>query len=427
MDYRQAREYMDEAAKYGSVLGLENIEALLEKLQNPQDRLKFIHISGTNGKGSVLAYLSTVMKEAGYKTGRYISPTLFSYRERIQVDEEYISREDFAGLAGRVKTAVEEMLAEGKAHPTAFEMETAISFLYFVQEKCDIVVLETGLGGLLDATNVVKTTVMEVITSVSMDHIGVLGNTLAEIAAQKAGIIKENTAVVSCEQEKDAMDVIERTATEKGCRLYVASEREAADVVYGYEEQSFSYKEYHNIRIRLAGYYQIKNAILALEAVRRLKNIGWKLTDEAVRGGFEKARWKGRFTLISREPVFIIDGAHNRDGAGQLKQSLELYFKGRRMIFIMGVFKDKEYDVIARMLAPMADKIFTVQTPDNPRALPAGELALAVSKYNMSVEAAPDIKDAVRKSIALAGGEDVIVAFGSLSFLKDIAEAVEQK
>lgn len=427
MEYRQAREYLDEAAKYGSVLGLENIEALLEKLQNPQDRLKFIHISGTNGKGSVLAYLSTVMKEAGYKVGRYISPTLFSYRERIQVNENYIGRDDFGKLAGRVITAAEEMQQEGKAHPTAFEMETAISFLYFVQEKCDIVVLETGLGGLLDATNVVKTTIMEVITSISMDHMGFLGDTLAEIAVQKAGIIKNNTVVVSYEQEKEAMDVIEKTAANKGCRLYVASEREAADVVYGYEEQSFSYKGYKNIKIHLAGYYQIKNAVLALEAVQRLKDMGWDLTDEAVRGGFGKAAWKGRFTLISKEPIFIMDGAHNRDGAEQLKQSLEHYFKGRRMIFIMGVFKDKEYDVIARMLAPMADKIFTVQTPDNPRALPAEELALVVSKYNNSVEAAPVIEDAVRKSIALAGREDVIVAFGSLSFLKEIAGAVEQK
>ena len=209
MDYKEARVYLDEAAKYGSVLGLTTMTELLKRLGNPQDDLKFVHIAGTNGKGSVLAYLSTVLKEAGYKVGRYISPTLFSYRERIQVNEAYITKEAVARLTGLVKEAADEMAAEHLAVPTVFEMETAISFLYFKEECCDLVVLETGMGGREDATNVVKTTVLEVLASISMDHMGVLGNTLGEIAWNKAGIIKPGTAVVSMKQLPEAMQVIE--------------------------------------------------------------------------------------------------------------------------------------------------------------------------------------------------------------------------
>lgn len=427
MDYTEAREYLNEAAKSGIVPGLDNIRELLSRLGNPQDELKFIHISGTNGKGSVLAYLSTVLKEAGYRVGRYISPTLFSYRERIQVNEAVIGREDLARLTERVKEAVDGMDADGKGHPTVFELETAISFLYFLQEKCDIVVLETGFGGLLDATNVVRTTVMEVIVSISLDHMGVLGNTISEIAEQKAGIIKPGTVVVSALQEPEAMEVIEKKAKKEGCRLVTVSHLEASDVRYGYEEQSFSYGGYKDLKISLAGSYQIKNAVLAVEAVRQLCKLGFPISEQSLREGMQKTVWRGRFTLIGREPVFIIDGAHNRDGARVLKESLELYFSGRRMIFIMGVFKDKEYGKIAGMLAPMAEKIFTVQTPGSDRALPAEELAKVVFQYNQNVEAASSVEDAVQKSLAAAGKEDVIAAFGSLSFLKDIAEAAEQK
>ena len=208
MDYKEARVYLDEAAKYGSVLGLTTMTELLKRLGNPQDDLKFVHIAGTNGKGSVLAYLSTVLKEAGYKVGRYISPTLFSYRERIQVNEAYITKEAVARLTGLVKEAADEMAAEHLAVPTVFEMETAISFLYFKEECCDLVVLETGMGGRERRYQCGRDTVLEVLASISMDHMGVLGNTLGEIAWNKAGIIKPGTAVVSMKQLPEAMQVI---------------------------------------------------------------------------------------------------------------------------------------------------------------------------------------------------------------------------
>ena len=215
MNYEEAREYLDQVSKGGSVLGLDNMRELLKRLENPQDSLKFVHISGTNGKGSVLAYVSTVFKEAGYRTGRYISPTLFSYREKIQVNESFIGREDLARLTEEVKKAAEEMQNSGKGFPTIFEIETALAFLYFAEQKCDIVILETGLGGALDATNVITTSVMEVITSISMDHMEFLGDTLGKIALQKAGIIKPHTSVVSAVQDMEAMEVIRDVCRKK--------------------------------------------------------------------------------------------------------------------------------------------------------------------------------------------------------------------
>lgn len=420
MNYEEARVYLDNAAKYGSVLGLDNMKEMLARLDNPQDELKFIHISGTNGKGSVLAYLSTVLKEAGYRVGRYISPTLFRYRERIQVNEAFIEKDSLAAHVAKIKAVADAMEEEGLPHPTSFEIETALSFLYFKEKKCDIVVLETGLGGLDDATNVITTTVMEVIASISMDHMGILGETIAEIAAKKAGIIKPDTLVVTMQQKKEAMQVVLDTAKEKNCQVMIASPKSAKDIHYGYEEQSFSYGGYDNLKISLAGSYQVANAVLAVEAVNGLIQLGYRITPEVLRSAFAHTRWPGRFTLIRREPVFIIDGAHNRDAAQVLKESIELYFPDKKIYYIMGVFKDKEYREILKTTAPYAEAIITIETPHNDRALPALELAAAASEYHKHVEAADSIKDALKKSLSMAGKDDVIIAFGSLSFLGEI-------
>lgn len=424
MEYREARVYLDEMAKYGSVLGLDNMKEMLRRLGNPQDELIFIHISGTNGKGSVLAYLSTILKEAGYRVGRYISPTLFAYRERIQVNEEYIEKESLARLTGRVAEAVEAMVLEGLPHPTAFEIETALGFLYFRERQCDLVVLETGLGGLEDATNVVQTTILEVITSISMDHMGFLGSTLSEIAANKAGIIKPGTTVVSVKQKPEAMRVIEQTCRQKNCVLRTASADQATDIVYGYDGQRFSYKGDCGFEISLAGSCQIENAVLAVEAVKGLRSLGYEITDAQLRVGLKRTRWKGRFSVIAKEPLFIIDGAHNREAAEVLEKSIEMYFTNRRIFYIMGVFRDKEYEEIVKKTVPLASHIITIQTPGNDRALPAEELTRVVKKYNRSVETAENIEDAVQKSLRKANKEDVIIAFGSLSFLGEITRAV---
>jgi len=421
MNYQEARAFLDEVGKSGSVLGLEGMKELLRRLDNPQDKLKFIHISGTNGKGSELAFLSEILTKSGYRTGRYISPTLYSYRERIQVDKEMIDRDSLAKLTTKVKEAVDGMLSDGLQSPTVFEVETAISFLYFVEKQCDIVVLETGLGGTLDATNVVTTTVLEVIASIGMDHMMFLGNTLGEIAKNKAGIIKPNTVVVSAKQEPEAEEVVKKVSEEKHATLSIVNPEEIKDVHYGYETQRFSYKNWKDIEISLAGTYQIKNAALALEAVETLRSLGYQLSEETVRKGMKEATWRGRFSVIHKDPVVVIDGAHNP--ATVLKESLETYFKGKNLYYIFGVFADKDYEKVIELTAPLAKQIVTVQTPNNPRALPAEELKKAVEKVNPNVKAAKSVAEAVEEVKAMTTKDDVVIVFGSLSFLSLADEA----
>lgn len=426
MNYEEAREYLDQVSKGGSVLGLDNMRELLKRLENPQDSLKFVHISGTNGKGSVLAYVSTVFKEAGYRTGRYISPTLFSYREKIQVNERFIGREDLARLTAKVKKAAEEMKNSGKGSPTIFEIETALAFLYFVEQKCDIVILETGLGGALDATNVITTSVMEVITSISMDHMEFLGDTLGKIALQKAGIIKPHTAVVSAMQETEAAEVILDVCRKKECICNMVDPKQIEHISYGCDGQSFSYKNWDNIKISLMGSYQIKNAALALEAIEALRELGYQLNDNAVYQGMKKAVWKGRFTIISKEPFIIMDGAHNQAAAEELVCSLKLYYPGKKFYYIFGMFRDKDYHQVIRLTAPLAEYIITVETPENPRALPAEELKKAVAEVNPSVEAAGSLRMAVNQVMEQIDKDAVIVIFGSLSFLGEAEMAINR-
>ena len=427
MNYKEARVYLDEVSKYGSVLGLESMRELLHRLGDPQNELKFIHISGTNGKGSVLAYLSTILSGAGYRTGRYISPTLFSYRERIQVDGEYIEKESLACHVTAIAAAAEDMQKAGLPSPTVFEIETALAFLYFKEKRCDIVTLEVGCGGLLDATNVITTTLMEVIASISMDHTDLLGDTLAKIAAQKAGIIKPDTMVVSAQQKSEAAQVIEDTCKEQHCTLQMVDESKISNVHYGAEGQTFSYKTWENVAISLAGSYQIKNAALALEGVEALRKLGYALSDQQVREGLLHTAWRGRFTTLRRDPTVIIDGAHNPAAALELKESLERYFPGKTLYFVMGMFKDKDYAQVIDLTAPLARHIITVEPPGNPRAMPARELAEAVGKVNPSVEWADSVAHGVEKALAMAGKEDAVIVFGSLSFLGEAADAVNEK
>ena len=427
MNYKQAMEYMDETAKYGSVPGLTNIINLCKKLGNPQNDLKFVHIAGTNGKGSTLAYISTVLKEAGYRVGRYVSPTIFEYRERIQVNERMISKDALCRHLENIQAAIAELEAEGQPHPTPFEIETALGFLYFKEKKCDIVVLETGLGGTLDATNLITTTIVSVIASVSMDHMAFLGDTLAEIAENKAGILKNGIPVVMMAQKPEAMQVIERKAKELHCELTVALETEASKIRYGVEKQKFDYKEYKGLEIGLAGKCQIANAVLAVEVLRVLAKNGFPIKEQALRDGLKKTVWRGRFSVIAKKPLFIVDGAHNEDAAIKLADSIRFYFTNKKIIYIMGILKDKEYEKIIANTAPYAEQIITVTTPKNPRALPAYELAKAVKDYHPNVTAVDSLQEAVEMSYLLADKDSVIIAFGSLSYLGELIEIVENR
>lgn len=426
MNYTEARKFIDEISLRGSELGLTAITNLLHILGDPQDDLKFVHVGGTNGKGSLLAYLESILRMAGYHVGRYISPTLFSYRERIQVNGAYIGREEFAHHLTRVAEAMEQMKAQGMGLPTVFEVETAVSFLYFQERNCDMVLLEVGMGGRFDATNLIKTPVLTALVSISMDHVEYLGNTLAEIAWNKAGIFKPGVPAVCAAQKEEAAEVIRKEAAEKGCSCTFVKPELFEEVQYGLEEQYFSYRQFRNMEIHLAGVHQIENAALALECVLSLRSCGYPVSDEAVREGLKQTRWKGRFTIIHRDPVVIIDGAHNPDAAERLREAVETYFPNQKKYYIFGVFSDKEYDKIIDSTAPLAEHIFAIETPANPRALPAAQLAEAVRPVNPSVEAAEDITDAVKKAFAAAEPEDVILIFGSLSFLGQVERTIEE-
>lgn len=416
MKEREVMEYIDSISGLGIVLGLDSIRELCRRLGDPQNALRFVHVAGTNGKGSVSAYIAEALRCGGYRVGRYISPVIFEYRERIQVNGRSITREALGRLTEQVKQVCSEMTAEGLNQPTAFEVETALGFLYWKEKECDIVVLEAGMGGLLDATNVIESTVLAVITSVSMDHMRFLGNTLEEIAAQKAGILKPGVPVVCAEQRPEVRKVIADRAAALNCPLLAAERSGITSVKYGLERQRFSYGGYSGLEISLAGKYQIENGALAVEALKVLNECGFPVAEEKLRQGLRQTAWAGRFTLVGKKPCFIVDGAHNEDAAGRLAESLEFYFTNKRIIYIMGVLKDKEYEKMIGLTHSLADQIITVTPPDNPRALPAYELAREVKKVHSGVTAVDSLEEAVEMARLLAGKEDVIIAFGTLSF-----------
>jgi len=426
MTYEEVVEYIESLQGYGIVPGLENITNLCEKLGNPQDELHFVHIAGTNGKGSTLAFISTILKEAGYRVGRYISPTIFEYRERIQINGRMITKKDLCRLTLVVKEACEALVKEGKPHPTPFEVETALGFLYFKEKACDVVVLETGMGGTEDATNLIRNTLVAVIASVSMDHMGILGKTLTEIAEQKAGIIKRGCRVVSALQPEEVSAVICGKCEECGVSLVIADANKVTKIKSTLEKQRFSYEEYKDIEISLVGRYQVHNAVLAIEAVKALQQLGYSVPEKAVYAGLKNTIWRGRFELLSKKPLFLADGAHNRDGAKRLSESIEFYFTNKKIIYIMGMLRDKEQDKIIERTVPYASQILTVPTK-GARGTSAYELALKVSSHHSNVTALDSVQEAVELSFLMADKDTVIIAFGSLSYLGELITIVENR
>ncbi len=413
MKENEALEWIKEASKYGIVPGLDSIRELCARLGNPQKELKFIHIAGTNGKGSVSAFVSNALKHGGYRVGRYISPVIFEYRERIQVDDKMITRKALGELTERIKVVCEEMVAAGLPHPTPFEIETVMGFLYFKEKKCDLVVMETGMGGRLDATNIVENTLVAVLTSISMDHMQYLGDSLEKIAVEKAGIIKPGCAVVSAKQQPEVMEVIGRAVRE----YIIADTTDIKNPKYGLDKQSFDYGKHKKIEISLAGKYQLENALLAWKVLEALAEKGYPVKEEKIRKGFASVKWPGRFSVVAKQPLFIVDGAHNEDAARRLAESIEFYFTNKRIIYIMGVLGDKEYEKVIAHTHKYAEHILTVTPPGNARALPAYDLAAAIAKVHPSVTAVDSLEEAVEISGLLADKQTVIIAFGSLSFL----------
>lgn len=433
MTYREALDYIEDCGKYGSVPGIDSIRLLCEALGNPQDELKFIHIAGTNGKGSTLCYISTILSLSGMKVGRYVSPTISSYLERFQIDGKPMPKNALGAYMQKVKDACDGIVDRGGKHPTAFEIETAIAFLYMLDKKCDIVVLECGMGGRLDATNIVKTTIMEVFAHIDMDHMAFLGDNLEAIAFEKAGIIKENTVVVAASQSVEVSAVLKKVCDEKKCQYYEVDRANISSIKPGTKGQEFVYngKRY---KTGLIGAYQVDNAATAIEAVGKLNTlilnnnqenvnlIEWcadrKPVDElAVIRGLKEAVWPGRFQVLCRKPFVIADGAHNADAADRLKETMDTLFGDRRKIVIIGMFRDKDVSYVTRTLCADADMVLTVATPGNPRALSSVELAEVVLECNNRVTSTDSIEEAAQMAMMLADPETVVLACGSLAYL----------
>ncbi|MBP1755537.1 MAG: hypothetical protein H6Q59_1935 [Firmicutes bacterium] len=425
MTYKEAREYIDQANQYGNELSLEAITELLLRLDNPQDKVKVIHVAGTNGKGSTTAFITSILASEGYKVGRYISPAVFTYRERIQITQkqnEYITEQGVSDTMEVIKTTCEAMVRDGLSHPTSFELETAMAFLYFAWQEVDFAVVEVGLGGRLDATNVMKKPACCVITSISMDHMQYLGDTLGSIAKEKAGIIKHGVPVVTCNNAPEVLTVVETCCNEQEASLYSIDVEKAEICGNSVEGTAFLYQG-EKYKIKLLGEHQITNAIMAIQVAAVLRKEGYRISTASVQNGLEEAYWSGRFEVIGTKPYFIIDGAHNEDAAAKLSRALDEYFQTQRLIYIMGIFADKDYHKVLELTAPKASIILTI-TPNNSRALPSSQLALEAQKYCPAVIDAKTAEQAVQLAYEKASAEDVIIAFGSLSFLGEVKSLV---
>ncbi|MED9814312.1 bifunctional folylpolyglutamate synthase/dihydrofolate synthase [Anaerostipes sp.] len=423
MNYEEAMNFIQNTNKFGSVLGLDNIRELLERLGNPQDQLRVVHIAGTNGKGSTLAFLAGIFRESGYRAGRYVSPASFSYEERFRINEENISKKDLCFYMEKIKNVAEEMVKDGLSHPTMFEIETALSFLYFLDKKVDVVLLETGMGGRLDATNVVKKPIATVIASIGMDHMQFLGDTLEKIASEKAGIIKEGCPVISYDNTKEVNEVIKNKAKQMHAKVTFVNSAGIRVLQESLNGESFSYRSsdgrwYEKIEIPLLGRHQINNAALALETLNVIKNY-YCISDFQTEDGMRKTIWRGRIEILEREPMVICDGAHNPDGAKSLLSFLQNNFTNQRLIYIMGVLSDKDYEQMVQILAPSADKIYTV-APDNPRALSSRELCNCISKYHQNVEERQRLAECLSEVRQKAEKDDVIIICGTLSFQNEL-------
>ncbi len=410
--------------RFGMVLGLDRMEELLRRLGNPQDDLKVIHVAGTNGKGSVSKYLEEGLSACGYKMGLYTSPYIETFNERIRYDGADISDEDLEYYGQKVVSAAEAMVADGLDSPTEFEVVTAIAFLYFAGRQADITILEVGLGGIGDSTNVVKSPLASVITSISYDHMAQLGSSLAEIAVNKAGIIKTGCPVIANVPQRDAAKIIARKAYAMGSRLYDISGIRAAVS----DETPFSQKvsmelyekSYSDVEISMVGRHQAENLKTALATLEILRKSGAvKLDREALYEGLKRARQPGRFEVISEDPLVIIDGAHNEAGAQALQETMAQHFAEKKILLVAGILADKEIDSIVKFLTKITDHIIVTE-PDNPRKLAAEKLAEHVAEFGAAAEVVSDVEAAVHRVKELADGYDVILFAGSLYLIGDV-------
>lgn len=418
---KTAIERIAEFERFGSVLGLDRIRALLAKLGDPQNDLGVIHVAGTNGKGSVCRYIYEGLEANGYRVGLYTSPFIEIFEERIEFDHELISTEDLEIYTDKVIAAAEEVIADGCDSPTEFEIVTAIALCYFKDKQADYVILEVGLGGRGDSTNVIDHPLITIITSIGYDHMDRLGNTLGEIAGEKAGIIKKGVPIVMNVSEREPAVVIARKAYEMGAVLHDVSKikwyktGDGNDYGQGSAFNAFiEGTEYNDVAISMSGDHQIENAVTALAAIEILRKSSIiSVERQKLYEGFEKAAQKGRFEIMPPDGKFILDGAHNPDGMEALVGTVADMFYGGRVLVVMGVLADKAVDDIVNLAAHMADE-FIITEPDSPRKMAAEELAGKFEAKGKECILCPDIEDAVNKAKEMAGDYDAVICAGSL-------------
>ena len=419
MTAEQAIAYIHSVFWKGSIPGLSRTQTLLAKMGNPEKKLKFVHIAGTNGKGSTAAMTASILQKAGYRTGLYTSPYIYRFNERMQVNGEQIDDQELAEITEYVKPLADSMTES----PTEFELVSCIAFEYFLRQKCDIVVLEVGMGGALDSTNVIEVPEVAVITNIGLDHTDVLGDTVEKIAETKSGIFKDNGHAVVYRSTPSVEAVYERICAEKNVTLHKADFDSLVLKSHDLFGQVFDCGSRKDLQLPLLGDHQLHNASVVLSVVDALIAQGWVISEDHIREGMRDVSWPGRFDIVSRDPLFIIDGGHNPQCIEALEKNIRDYLQDRKVIALTGVLADKDYGDMYRPMMPLIHQ-FVCVTPPNPRKLEAAELAVHLQRAGAQAVACQTITQGVQTAIDLAGKDGVVLCFGSLYSIGTIRDSL---
>lgn len=421
MNITETLNYIHSKVWTGGTFGIDSTRELLEKMGNPEKKLKFVHVAGTNGKGSTAAMIASILHKAGYRVGLYTSPYIITFNERMQIDGENISDEELCELTEYIRPMVEKM----SQRPSEFELITCLAMEYYLRHECDVVVLEVGLGGTMDSTNAIECPEAAVIVNIGLDHMQVLGNTLEEIAEAKAGIIKENCDCVVYHQDPAVEAVFERVCRDKHANMHIAGVESIALVKASLKGQVFDYGDMKGLQIALLGEHQLHNTAVVLKTIEVMKSKGWNVSDDAIRAGLSTVRWPGRFEVVREDPLFIIDGGHNPQCLDALTQAFRDYIPGKKIVFLNGCMADKDYGAMFMDLVPFAQEFVTV-TPNNPRALQAEALKEHLSVYKLPVTACASVAEGVRTAVEHAGKDGVVCTCGSLYMIGEIYAALSK-
>lgn len=431
MRYEEAMNYIQEIGKLGSTYGLERTYRLLYHLGNPQEQIKIVHIAGTNGKGSTTSMITSLLMGKGYKVGMYTSPFIEEFEERIQINRVNIPKERLGILMDKLKIAVDKVVEEDYKHPSEFEIITCLMFLYFYEEKVDYAVVEVGLGGRLDSTNVIKP-IISVITSISYDHTNLLGNTLEEIASEKAGIIKSGVPVVIYPQKSNVLEVIKDKAEKEESKLIAIDEKDAnlKEIVSGIEHfQIVNLKINNNVytvNLPLLGVHQINNLLLAVTTFIEISKLeGFSISNEEINNSIKNVKWLGRLEVLKNEPLVVIDGAHNIQGITTLRENVQKYFKYKNIILLLGILADKDVEEMVKVISPIAKSVYAL-TPHSERAELSEDLRLEILKYNKNCRAFEIYEDAYREALKEAEKDDLILISGSLYMIGDMRKIINK-